>query len=524
MKLKKEDLAKNQFWLLLGVYIPLMLIAIFILATAVAGDLGAREQEIKVQQDALAKKNSSGISGARQFQTLEARSKKVHGQVVTAWKQAWEIQKDLLTWPTPPNDMDATLKSQLTELKFGDKIGGADETMESTLCGRYEKAYYEQAETLQKFFQTEVELPNGTKKTFEPILFLGGPTQVLQIQKDRGGWKSPLSEEVWLLQEDLMIQHELLKAVRAANDFFSHFQYKVGGAAGAQVGIALGAALPAKNLRYGQRFHNSVWQIDLALSKEKTFSGKIKNISNQRQPLGNIFFLVRLYRDPSRSPKVLEVEGETLEPGQEIPIKESKPYSLNDDPEGLVELDLLMEPRFSAVKKIDKLQLNYESLRKIGLKPAAFSIKADPTLAPKPAVAGRPPETKGSSLTPNQLERVRYCEVTNQVRRRPFGIMLAVDQSRIPEVLASLASSKLQIQVTQMHWLHGQATLAERKPKSKAEVAQPDLVAVAIYGLVSLYERYADKPAAVPGKPAARPGTPPGRPAAPPAKPPVPKK
>lgn len=512
MKFGKEDLVKNQFWVLLGVYVPLMLIAIFVLSTAVASNLEEQDKIIQAQKGQLASQNTAGI-GVKEFQQLEGKTKELQKQVREAWQKAWEVQKDVLTWPTPPNDMDPELKKQLTELKFGAMIGGTKEN-ETNICGRYEKAYYEQIATLHKFFQTEVQLPNGTTRTFEPVAFLGGGPSVIRVQKDRGALKFPLSEEVWLLQEDLMVQHELLKGIRKANEYFSHFR------------AVEGADKPAAGEIARQRFQSSAWQVDLVLNgkdKKWTLAGKIKNLGPVRYPLGNIFFQVRLYKDPARKPVVLEVEGEVLEPNQEIAIKETKPYTqLNDDPQGLFGLEFLMEPRFSSVRRIDRIALNYESLRQIAprLRATAFSIAEDPGLAVQPggaaAAPGQPEEFKKSSLTPNGVERLRYCDITTQVRRRAFGLVLEIDQSRIPEILAGLASSKLHIQVTQVHWLHGYYQL-EKKPKSKDDVVLSDQVVVAVYGIVSLYERYSDAPQ--PGKPPA-PGTKPPAPAGTPPMPP----
>ena len=55
--------------------------------------------------------------------------------------------------------------------------------------------------------------------------------------------------------------------------------------------------------------------------------------------------------------------------------------------------------------------------------------------------------------------RLRYIDVTDQVRRMPVALVLVVDQMFVQDVLACYANSPLRFQVTQYHWKRFRGTL-----------------------------------------------------------------
>jgi len=57
--------------------------------------------------------------------------------------------------------------------------------------------------------------------------------------------------------------------------------------------------------------------------------------------------------------------------------------------------------------------------------------------------------------TTNGFRRERYLQVTPQVRRLPIGIVLVVDQAYMQDVRTALSNSQLRIQVTQDQWHSG---------------------------------------------------------------------
>jgi hypothetical protein len=54
----------------------------------------------------------------------------------------------------------------------------------------------------------------------------------------------------------------------------------------------------------------------------------------------------------------------------------------------------------------------------------------------------------------NGIDRAIYIHTTDQCRHLPFAMSLILDQTIMNEVLASLANSKLRIQLTQFHYQH----------------------------------------------------------------------
>jgi hypothetical protein len=56
------------------------------------------------------------------------------------------------------------------------------------------------------------------------------------------------------------------------------------------------------------------------------------------------------------------------------------------------------------------------------------------------------------STTENGLQRTRYIECSEQVRRMPIAIGVVIDQAHIQDFLAAVANSPLRIQTTQWHW------------------------------------------------------------------------
>jgi hypothetical protein len=170
---------------------------------------------------------------------------------------------------------------------------------------------------------------------------------------------------------------------------------------------------------------------------------------------------------------------------------------------------------------------------------------------------GGPGGTMGTAI----VQKMRYLDINDQVRRMAIGVVLIVDQSRIQDVLTSFANSRLRFQITQVHWQHYQGSI---KPPVVADDKKTDfsynpgergipgrsasfggdgglpmggtmpvpgigqdqslynlnvndesanVVELAVYGVASLYQRYPPKlpdaatPDAAGGKPAATPAT-----------------
>src|SRR5262249_34329494 len=152
--------------------------------------------------------------------------------------------------------------------------------------------------------------------------------------------KSPSSEEVWLAQEDIWLQRELLRCLVEANNTVARFQKIEGPAAGA-------------GELFRQQFRNDEWQLDLILFQTKDgkygLRGKIKNVSGKPMPIGQIFFSVQLFPSGDK-PVVLPVQGETLAADKEIAIPDVLYPALNNRPDGLLGVTQLFEGRTGPIR------------------------------------------------------------------------------------------------------------------------------------------------------------------------------
>jgi hypothetical protein len=195
-----------------------------------------------------------------------------------------------------------------------------------------------------------------------------------------------------------------------------------------------------------------------------------------------------------------------------------------------------------------------------GLVPSAFSAEEQKKAPPPPAAAAGLPAapaagaTSNANVTLNGIQRMRYLQETDQVRRMPIGIVLIVDQGHVQDVIRAFANSRLRFQNTQVHYkrfrdaialddpntaepppafggpgaglLRPEEVIRERRGNREPGLAGPgrgnrpiggnmpagdhgasadddnsaNLVELTIYGLISLYERYPPKPSA--GQPA----------------------
>jgi hypothetical protein len=97
MKFDSEKLVKNRFWILTGVCVPLALIALVVLGTSVVGKIRAERK--KVEDDIKSIKNFSDPKRPDEVKFKEKEAELHKGLEDVVWKQAWEKQAVLGTWP-----------------------------------------------------------------------------------------------------------------------------------------------------------------------------------------------------------------------------------------------------------------------------------------------------------------------------------------------------------------------------------------------------------------------------------------
>src|SRR5271155_1363756 len=119
MSVDKETLIKHKFWIVFGVYVFLILIAALYLPTVVAEYTAEEARKIDSKKRDLDHLISAPPKNTADWNQMEERRKLLEKRKVDMWKVAWDLQKDVMTWPDE-------LKT-IGEQNFGDKI-------ESRLC------------------------------------------------------------------------------------------------------------------------------------------------------------------------------------------------------------------------------------------------------------------------------------------------------------------------------------------------------------------------------------------------------
>lgn len=520
MKLDQETLSKQRFWILFGVMVPLLLICMLWLTTSVADTNQSKRDQLQRHKDELDRIAKADLKGAEYMKLLTKRATNLEEQRLKLWEQTWDMQKELVVWPKE-------LQDTIGKLPFG------DETITDNDCDKFSRQtnYKAQVDELGKMFKQPEPLQG------ESVRFKDGPEKVLVHVSQWKTGKAPSPEEVWLAQEDLWVQRVLLGAIQEANQFVARFQKVEKDPYGKNYPAELGP-----NDRFRSHFINPYWHLDLILTEKAagfTLRGTIQNRPDSRRqlPIGRIYYEVQVNKGPGAKPVILSVEGEALAPGQEWPIKEM-PLAGLVNPEGLLGVMQIFDVRDAPVRQINEIHLAYHGIspvapHRLANKPLLPMLRGKAETTPA-AAAGTP--AKGAAAAPaprkddgppkidktdNGLIRTRYTEVSKEVRRMPFGMVLLVDQAHVPEVLTALTNSRLRAQITQVGWQHYKGSLggdgarpgaapAGERPPAKGPVAtdlpQANVVELAVYGIASIYERYPAKetaaaPPAEPAKP-----------------------
>lgn len=513
-QIDKETLIKNKFWILLGSIVPLVLLACIWMLTVVRSANQAKAREIEQAKQNL-DKNVDVRETQLEYEALLSQEEKLKLQKKDVWKAAWEIQKDMMTWP-------ATMKD-LNKLYFGDPLS-PDAAEQDKRRNQF---------ILPSGYHAQL---NQVVQLVEPVQYNGGWNKVVRhVAKWDTTRGLPEVEEIWLAMEDLWVQRELFYAIKQANDFTAKYKKVEDEKERAP------KPDPAKKEQFRERFRNPYWELDLIVAKDaenkNVLRGTIKNVGKQRQSIGRVTYRVLLSDDSAAKDDLnkyeeLTIQGESLAVNQEGPIKmvDEKKVLREEQlvkefaPGGIFAVYQVFDITTAPIKRIDKIALGHQSHRTQGflLRPPRFSKvqleekKAD---AAAPAVGAdaeaAEKEREAKRKTENGLDRFRYLVVTPQVRQMPVGIVVLVDQAHIQDFLTAMANSLrpgsiLRIQPTQVDWHRYRGTFKtatadktavkdkeKEKDKGKAkpevEEAVPSLVELAFYGIASLYERYPPK-------------------------------
>jgi hypothetical protein len=250
--------------------------------------------------------------------------------------------------------------------------------------------------------------------------------------------------------------------------------------------------LPPTSLgpKCAKRFQSRWYQLDISLDRKDrdyTFHVKLKNISGRRQVIYQMELNVWVSPNPSETeparPVLVQIPATDLAADQVLEKKDVK-VNINQFTTGVLRVEQALNIRTVPIKRLKELDLGHnpghrkfdptlktvKAFQKEGDAKPAADPNAGPGLgsrggmpsAPGAMSPGMPggnmpgfggdPNAASGDMTPNGLNKKRYIDVTDQVRRLPITLVMTIDQNSIPDVLVALSNSKLRFQITQVHW------------------------------------------------------------------------
>ena len=521
-KFDKELVKKHHFWFLFIPILIALLVAWIGLFALAADDISVKENK---NDDDKKKSPYDKQKPRKTLDVYDVQLKELDTKRYDWWKKGWEAQKDLYVWPSGYGPEQAQF---LKEFRFGDQI--RDEKNVHELF-----AFEDQKVYLNEYKQLAAQL--------EPMQFRDSWRTVLH--RDQQDWaKRPDSEDMWLAMEDLWVQREILLAVHKVNAEAAAFKMD-------------SPKNGAKDDPKHRTFRNRTWEVELWIEDDKgnrVVKGKLKNISERLQMLG-IGNVMVLEIDLKPGGKIqFEVQGTPLEAGLTEPmvIKTLKSHTLHSEMKvnEIASVKQKFDTRTVPVKRIDYLEIGRAGLsdrHNSGLmknsdgnpledpwriRMSSFSeeqAKKEKKGDAPPAGAGAPLPTPGPGATPagsskqlptwpsqsqDKLERFRYLDRTEQLRRMPVGLVVITDQMYMDDINESLVNMKLlPMQLTQLEWNrfhdaveYGPKPMGADRPSgagssptnSRDDQFSANLMQMSVYGVVSLYEPY--KPPAPPPK------------------------
>jgi hypothetical protein len=487
MKLDKDTLLKHRFWIALGAFVVVWLVVLVLMPLQIGASAAAKRTEYYNAKSAVEKikQPKTDFANTDWVAPLKKKEEELKSRKEKVWQKAWQTQVDLMTWP---GDDHAPLDQMLKDAYFLDPIKNPE------WRDRYATTLY--APQYAEF-----------KNAIFPAYYNGGSYEA--ILRPVTTWSGPSglpdSDECWFAQEDLWVKRDLIGAIRDAIDTASVFK--------ADPIDAKKEAPPAGAVaRY--RFHNDNWELTLILEPDKdkklTISPKstVKNINRDRRRLAvaavGLAVAQQAKSGAVRGPVTFSLEGEPLEYGKVAELK--KPVVIDtfkaDEP---LEVHQVFNWYTSPVKRLDRLELATRAaeshrMAKYALQTKSSGPKDENAAATPPAAGGTgggaggtggaggpagmsaPPPglagggdlrgglgAMGGTPAAAGVERNRYLDLSDQVRRMPVGLVLVVDQARIPDVLTALTNSRLHIWVTQWEWQHTQGVQPPAKPEPSSD-------------------------------------------------------
>ena len=363
----------------------------------------AAEKNKKIE-DKLKTLNSQQVHSDEYRQKLVEQKEELQRQKNRVWQAAYGAQTGLIRWPETLNHLNGAMDKN--RLYFGDPINDGDRTRFS----------------LPDVYMAEF---NRLPEIIAPTEFVGKDWKGVLRHVDE--FKTlPTPEEAWLALEDLCVQREVLRDIRAVNEMVADFlpepqpikePAKPKGQAAEEkkryqedwarylkdkhafdekkkkIDDELTAAYKVKPNEFAGRFISPYWQLDVVVGRpaqgkagELDFRGKLTNTSSRRQNVAEIDFKLWMMNRPNADYVMLPVQAEFLAAGESTPF-EVKCTGSADPILKIYKVEQKLNPKYVPVKQVVKLELGYRSHRfaNKSLVASAFSddeIKKVPTAPP----------------------------------------------------------------------------------------------------------------------------------------------
>jgi hypothetical protein len=505
MKVDKDALLKQKFWILLGVFAVLWILSLSVLWATAGGPITEAKTKYDTAKGGVEKyphpKNDSFLPPWEQH----AETFKKHKN--TVWEVAWngdklaegkalapgerlyEGQARIYTWPSSKDH------------PLDERILYPDKPFDVTDRGWYKaEGYKKQVDGL--FWELK---PDGNKNDpasppagpLGPVAMTGGDYYKVMNPVDFADpkfTKDPDAEECWIAQEDFWVKRELLYTVRDA--------LKMAG----RMDPADDAETKPLDAKFAGRhiFRNTNWEVQLLFVKTADGSFRIssestiKNVhaSHRDQDLGTnrsrgVWFRLE---QAGAAPTLFAVEGERIPYGTARPFDKGTGrykdgWATSANPAQSMAMEQVFDPTNSPITQIDDIKIPYLSHRNairplIPAKPKRYGKEEAPVPDPSKVAAstntasppGAMPPSGGTSMgsmngppgvngiassqtgtstnktTNMSFDRNRYLFVTDQSRHLPVAMTLTVDQSHLHEILVAIANSRLRFQTTQVEF------------------------------------------------------------------------
>jgi hypothetical protein len=355
MKVDQETLAKNRFWIGLGIFLPLWLIALIIVLVSCSKQVADGKKKVEDAQNKL--KSINDPKNENYIKPVQKKKDELEQRKDSVWDSAWQTQKELMTWPSAASR--PTTQQEAAKLE---QQGFFGQQLDYGYIQDYAQDLYK-----NQFRRDEIV------KALSPVQ---GNWDALVRRVPFNASKVPSEEECWLAQEDLWVQRELLNIVKAAQDSVGKFEnvalFKpveipekelkalaatpeaapgapeapgmpapgpgAGPAAGAVPGVEPGApegeAKAKSSPPVRRRFVNPDWQLDLVVERNAQKQvvlrpeSKLTNISTDPRRVDGLTFLLKQQVYVNRQPTLVQATptfagkaGEILAPKASVGLK-----------------------------------------------------------------------------------------------------------------------------------------------------------------------------------------------------------